>query len=159
MMDPQPAVSQESSHSLFEQLHSFGHCSSIKIEQFTNLRVEGAVAWVNCSHQCKTQLVYGWDTLIWFHHPCLHGNIGGNRSQSPIMASLSGPRCSLRGQGAVPLRPSPPLSPLLPSRLNPGLVSESEGQVAQAGEALGWQQRDGRVRALRGDGATLHPTT
>lgn len=30
--------------------------------------------------------------------------------------------------------------------------------MAETGEALGWQQRDGRVRALWGHGATLHPT-
>lgn len=43
------------------------------------------------------------------------------------------------------------------SCLQPGLVSKPQGQMAQAGEALGRQQRDGRVRAVRGYGAPLHP--
>lgn len=42
------------------------------------------------------------------------------------------------------------------SCLQSGLVSKPQGQVAQAGEALGRQQRDGRVRAVRGHGAPLH---
>ena len=45
-----------------------------------------------------------------------------------------------------------------PSHLNLGLVSKPAGQVAEAREALGRQQRDGRVWALRGDGAPLHPS-
>lgn len=38
-----------------------------------------------------------------------------------------------------------------------GLVSEPPGQVEEAGEVLGSQQRDGRVRSVRRHGAPLHP--
>lgn len=39
----------------------------------------------------------------------------------------------------------------------PGLVPKPTSQVAKAREVLGPQQRDGRVRPVRGHGAALHP--
>lgn len=53
--------------------------------------------------------------------------------------------------------PIPPVRALL--AVTPeGLVSEPKSQVAEAGEVLGPEQRDGRVRPLWGHGEAFHPS-